>query len=608
MTYKSLNACCLELENQGQLVRIHDELDPHFVIPEIHRRVYQAQGPALLFEHVKGSPFRAVSNIFGTTQRCELIFSDVLKKFEWLIQAKIDPTSILKSPIRSIRHFPFLLSAIPSRRRTNSLIHSCKISNLPAITSWPMDGGSFITLPQVISFPPGVRDPKQANVGMYRVQLNGNDYLQDHEIGLHYQLHRGIGIHHQQHIEKKIPFHISIAVGGPPAYTLASIFPLPEGLSEILFSGLLNNRKYRYALSNEYFIPQDVDFCICGQVAENALKMEGPFGDHLGYYSLAHPFPFLKNLKVYHKKDPIWHFTVVGRPPQEDSSFGYLIHTLVSALSTSEYPGIRALHAVDAAGVHPLLLAIGSERYMPFREPVPEEILTQANHLLGKGQTSLAKYLFIAADDAGCTLNIKDVPSFFSHILERANFHRDLHFYTKTTIDTLDYSGEGWNAGSKLVLAVHGPVLRNLGTSLSAFTNLPSAFTKARLIHKGIVALQTKSFKSYAEAEHEIKDLTEYFHNPLFAEYPLIILVDDSEFVAKNFSNFLWISFTRSNPSHDVYGVQSGIENKHWHCDPPLIIDARKKPHHAPELTVDSETESKVTSYMQSHSILRKFV
>ncbi len=608
MTFKSLQDCCLELEKQDQLIRIKEELDPHFVIPEIHRRIYKAQGPALLFEKIKGSPYKAVSNIFGTTQRCEFIFADVLKKFEWLIKTKMDPLSVAKAPVEFLRHVPFLLSALPASRTNKLQTSGCKISDLPAIKSWPMDGGSFITLPQVISFPPGTFDPKQANVGMYRIQLDGNDYHTDTEIGLHYQLHRGIGIHHLQHKEKGLPFKISIAVGGPPAYTLASIFPLPEGLSEILFSGLLNNRRYRYAIYDGYFIPQDVDFCICGEIAENDLKLEGPFGDHLGYYSLAHPFPYLKNIKIYHKPDPIWHFTVVGRPPQEDSSFGYLIHHLVSALSANEYPGIKALHAVDAAGVHPLLLAIGSERYMPFRDPVPEEILTQANHLLGKGQTSLAKYLFIAAESQSHPIDIYNIPAFLEYILERADFKRDLHFYTKTTIDTLDYSGEGWNAGSKLVIAAHGPAIRNLGTTLSAFEKLPLPFCKAQLIQKGVVTIQSNPFLSYSDAQREIQILSEFLDQSPFSEFPLIILVDDAEFVKENFNNFLWVTFTRSNPSHDIYGVRSGFLNKHWYCDAPMIIDARKKPHHAPELVVDPQTESSVTEFMKSHALLRKYI
>jgi 4-hydroxy-3-polyprenylbenzoate decarboxylase len=608
MSYKSLKDCCEDLERNGFLVRLQESLDPKLIIPEIHRRVYEAQGPALLFENVIGSKFQAVSNVFATSLQSEFIFRHELKKLEWLFRAKADPVSAIKSPLKSLGNIPFLGSALPKKTYHNQLKHFCKISDLPQIVSWPKDGGSFITLPQVISFPPNSRDPKQANVGMYRIQLTGNNYITDQEVGLHYQIHRGIGIHHLQHNDQKVPFHLSIGVGGPPAYTLASIFPLPEGLSEILFSGLLNNRRYRYTIQGDYFIPQDVDFCITGTVNTKRLKPEGPFGDHLGYYSLAHDFPFLENIKVYHKKDAIWHFTVVGRPPQEDTSFGHLIHQMVASITTTEFPGIKQIHAVDAAGVHPLLLAVGSERYMPFRDRKPEEILTMANHLLGRGQTSLAKYLIIAAEENHNPLDTHDIKRFLNYVLERIDWRYDLHFYTQTTIDTLDYSGQGWNSGSKLVIACNRDKKRELDSDLTKFSSLPDSFSNVRLIQKGIVAIQCKAFGSYDMVSSEINAIKEYLSDKKFEQFPLVVLCDDSPFISTNYSNFIWVTFTRSNPSHDIYGVHERVEHKHWSCGHTLIIDARSKPHHAPPLEVDSDTKQKVDDIIFRNPVLKKIL
>ncbi|MGB3197127.1 MAG: UbiD family decarboxylase, partial [Saprospiraceae bacterium] len=426
MIYKNLNDCVKDLESRGQLIRIKEEINPNLEIAEIHRRVYEQKGPALLFEKIKGSPFKGLSNLFGTIERSEYIFQDVLKKFEFLIKLKIDPTFALRNPGKTLMNLPSMLSSIPRKAWNNSIVNqTCKISQLPQIKSWQDDGGAFVTLPQVISFPPGSKKLKDANVGMYRIQLSGNEYEMDKEVGLHYQLHRGIGIHHKMYNESDKEFKISIGIGGPPSNTLASIFPLPEGLSEIIFSGILGQRAYRYNWQNGYFIPSEADFVITGKINKSKLKPEGPFGDHLGYYSLTHDFPVMEVDKIFHRKDAIWHFTVVGRPPQEDSSFGHLIHELVKSLTTHELPGIKEVHAVDAAGVHPLLLAIGSERYMPFRERKPEEILTQANLLLGKGQTSLAKFLFIAADEENSSLNLKNIPEFIIYCLERADFTKD---------------------------------------------------------------------------------------------------------------------------------------------------------------------------------------
>ncbi len=605
MSYKSLQEACVDLEKNNMLIRIPDELDGNLVIPELHRRVQAIQGPALYFEKIKGSKFPGVSNLFGTNARSEFLFKDVLYKLEWLIKIKADPEQLIKRPFSLIKHIPYLIKGLPKKTNTQRLNHECSLRELPKIRAWPKDGGSFVTLPQVISFPPGTLDPKKANVGMYRIQLDGNDYKPDLEIGLHYQLHRGIGIHHQQYKESTASFRISIGIGGPPAYTLASIFPLPEGLSEILFSGFLNNRRYRYRIDNSYFIPQDVDFCITGKVSMNELKQEGPFGDHLGYYSLQHPFPFLTDIKIYHKPNPIYPFTVVGRPPQEDSSFGYLIHKMVSELTSVEYPGIKQLHAVDATGVHPLLLAVGSERYMPFRDRKPEELLTSANLLLGKGQTSLSKYVFIAAEEPGRQIDVHNIIDFFEFILERIDWNSDLHFYTNTTIDTLDYSGDQWNGGSKLVIACNRNKSRELSIDLQVFNDLPSLYKNCKLIQKGIVLLETKPFTNYNDSLQELNVLTDYLDQSKFHGFPLIILCDNTEFCSASYSNFLWVTFTRSNPASDIYGVRADYHHKHWHCKNTLIIDSRKKPHHAPELEVDRVTCQIVDEFISKTPSLR---
>jgi len=163
--------------------------------------------------------------------------------------------------------------------------------------------------------------------------------------------------------------------------------PLPEGLSELTFAGMLANRRFRYSRKNGYIISSDADFVITGIIRKNIKKPEGPFGDHLGYYSLQHDFPVMRVERVCCRRRPIWPFTVVGRPPQEDSMFARLVHELVGPAIPRTIPGIKAVHAVDAAGVHPVLLAIGSERYVPYEDPRrPRELLTLANALLGHGQ------------------------------------------------------------------------------------------------------------------------------------------------------------------------------------------------------------------------------
>jgi 4-hydroxy-3-polyprenylbenzoate decarboxylase len=303
---------------------------------------------------------------------------------------------------------------------------------------------------------------------------------------------------------------------------------------------------------------------------------------------------------VYHRKDPLWHFSVVGRPPMEDSSFGWLIHELVAPLAPQEFPGLKELHAVDAAGVHPLLLAIGHERYMPFRERVPEEILTIANRILGSGQTSLAKFLFIAASDDDPKLDTHDIGHFLQHFLERVDWTRDLHFHTKTTIDTLDYSGSGWNAGSKVVLACRGERRRELATTLPAGFSLPNGFSNPRFCLPGILALDATPYKVQETASKQVSELCTHLERFALEGIPLVILCDNSSFTATNLNNLVWVAFTRANPSHDIHGVRSFTEHKHWGCSGPLVLDSRIKPHHAPELEPNPDSVKKAQKILQN--------
>ena len=594
--YNSLSDVVKDLDSKGMLMRISREVDPDLEAAEIHRQVFDKQGPAILFEKIKGSPFPALSNLYGTLDRTDYLFRKTLPKIKKVIELKADPSRLLRQPLRYLTTPMTALLALPGKSwfGAPSMYGQTTIDKLPLIKSWPMDGGAFVTLPQVFTLPPGDKNPMRSNIGMYRIQLTGNDYITNEEVGLHYQLHRGIGVHHEAYNRSPLPFRCSVFVGGLPSHAFSAIMPMPEGISELTFAGMLGGRRFRYTWDDMgHFISSDADFVITGTVLKGVKRPEGPFGDHLGYYSLAHDFPVMKVDRVYHRKDAIWHFTVVGRPPQEDSSFGYLIHKLVEDLTAQEFPGVKEIHAVDAAGVHPLLLAIGRERYMPFRDAGPEEILTIANRILGSGQTSLAKYLIIAADDVP-ELACHNIADFFCHFLERVDWRRDLHFQTKTTIDTLDYSGDSWNGGSKVVMACRGNKRRQLGERFAPASGFVID-TSIKVILPGILGISMKSFESYDTAFAEMKNLESYLRSQDLSGFPLVVVSDDSEFTAATLNNFLWVTFTRSNPSHDIYGVDSFTEFKHWGCGGSLIIDARKKPHHAPELVPDKDIVNKVT-------------
>jgi 4-hydroxy-3-polyprenylbenzoate decarboxylase len=308
--------------------------------------------------------------------------------------------------------------------------------------------------------------------------------------------------------------------------------------------------------------------------------------------------------KVWHRKDAIWPFTVVGRPPQEDTTFGQLIHELTDPIIPTVIPGVKGVHAVDAAGVHPLLLAIGSERYMPYLDRrEPQELLTQANSILGNGQLSLAKYLWIT-DDPSETLRLSDVQDFFRHMLQRVDWRRDLHFQTRTTIDTLDYSGTGFNQGSKVIVAATGEPIRKLSTQLPSELSLPEGFRHPRVVAPGILAVETSG-----QVDQPLRTFVDFFspQSPINA-FALITLVDDSEFTARTFSNWLWVTFTRSNPATDIEGIGADTCHKHWGCQGSLVIDARVKPHHAPPLVEDPKITAMVDARAARGGPLSQFL
>jgi 4-hydroxy-3-polyprenylbenzoate decarboxylase len=629
MSHRSTHEVVEDLRQHGRLIEIVESISPTLEMAEIQRRVYARGGPAILFSNPIGTSFPMVSNLFGSLDQARFIFRQTIDSVRRAIELKIDPTAALRQPWRYLSAPWVGLTMMPRRVHYGPVLaNTISLKQLPQLISWPDDGGPFVTLPQVLTQAPseaGVK-PSLANInlGMYRVQLAGNNYIPNEEVGLHYQIHRGIGIHHQAAVAAGRALPVAVTVGGSPAMTLSAVMPLPEGMSELTFAGALAGHRIPMILGlNHAPIYADADFLIEGEVALTAVKPEGPFGDHLGYYAKQHEFPFLRIRRVTHRPNAIWPFTVVGRPPQEDTTFGELIHELTGPIVPTVLPGVKAVHAVDAAGVHPLLLAIGSERYTPYRNPNrPQELLTQANAILGQGQMSLAKYVMIINQRDDPSLDIHDIQAFLKHLLERVDWRRDLHFQTQTTIDTLDYSGQGLNLGSKVVIAASGPVRRRLATEMLSELNLPAGYSNPKLCLPGVIAIQASPMTSIPvscerdrnellavlEAQMGRLDHESFDGQKSKQEVALCVLVDDSDFVAQRLNNFLWATFTRSNPATDVHGLFASIIDKHWGCEGALIIDARRKPHHAPPLIEDKSVTAKIDALAARGGPIAKYL
>lgn len=613
MGYLTLQHCVADLESAGHLIRFDTEVDACLEVAEIHRRVNASDGPAVLFTNVKNCRFPMVSNLFGTMERARYIFRDTLHSVQHLIQLKLDPRAAWKHPGRSMAAMRAAISMMPRRvRHAPVMTQTVSVSDLPQLKSWPDDGGPFITLPVVYTEHVDRPGMGQSNLGMYRVQLSGGDYRTNEEVGLHYQIHRGIGVHHAAAIQAGRPLHVNVFVGGSPAVMVAGVMPLPEGMSELGFAGALAGyRLPMYAGSTPLPVYAQADFCLSGTVDSDRLLPEGPFGDHLGYYSLIHDYPVLRVDRVTHRKDAIWPFTVVGRPPQEDSVLGELIHELTGPIIPTVLPGVQAVQAVDATGVHPLLLAIGSERYVPYEvRDRPRELLTQANAILGQGQLSLAKYLLIVAQEDQPSLKIDHTQDFFRHLLERVDWTRDLHFQTLTTIDTLDYSGTGLNEGSKVVVAAVGPACRQLPQELPPDLRLPEGFGDPRVCLPGVLAIQGPVCPDRrGQAERQMVDFCkQYQHKDSINQFPLLVVVDDSQMVERTLNNFLWVTFTRSDPATDLYGIEEFVSHKHWGCRGALVMDGRAKRHHAPPLLEDPTVSRRVDALAACGGPLAKFL
>lgn len=598
MGYQNSGECLADLEARGDLVRIREEVDPRLEAGAIQRRVQAAAGPALLFERVKGTAFPMAANLFGTLERTRHIFCDTLGTLRAIMAAKADPAGALKRPWRLAGLPRALWNARPKAVADGpALARATTLDALPQLVSWPGDGGAYVTLPQVYTEHPGKPGFEASNLGMYRVQISGGALQPGVEAGLHYQIHRGIGPHHATALARGEELPVNVFVGGPPAMTLAAVMPLPEGMPELFFAGVLGGRRVAMVRRPGMLpVAAQADFCIQGAVIPGHVKPEGPFGDHLGYYSLAHDFPVMRVDAVTHRPDAVWPFTTVGRPPQEDTTFGAFIHELTADLVPTVFAGVREVHAVDAAGVHPLLLAVGSERYVPYAEErIPQELLTNAMGLLGNTQTSLSKYVIIAAREDDADLSAFDVPGFFRHVLERIDLSRDLHFITRTTMDTLDYSGISLNQGSKAVIAAAGRPRRELGIERPDIS-LPQGFSGPVFFAPGILVVGAPPHAlGRDEPDPAMEDMARALEQAGdLSGFPLVVAVDDAAFAAHDWDNFLWVTFTRSDPASDSYGAGAFSHAKHWGCAGPLVLDARLKTYHAPPLEPDPAVEKRV--------------
>lgn len=570
------------LRAEGDLVEIDAPVDAKLEAAEIHRRVIAANGPALLFKNIKGASFPLVTNLFGTRKRVELAFGP--RPGRLISQIAHAPETLLPPSLGKIWEHRELLGSLAKvglKRLSRGPITECidtppALTRLPLLTTWPEDGGPFITLPLVLTKHP---EKDLTNLGMYRIQRFGDDTT-----GVHMQIGKGGGFHLAAHRALNKPMPVSIFIGGPPALIMSAISPLPENVPELLFSSLLLGGRLPVVKNsiNGLLTPAEAEFALVGEVLPNEMHPEGPFGDHYGYYSLKHDYPLFRCKALMHRKDAICAATVVGKPRQEDFYLGDFLQEILLPLVKLVMPGVLDLWSYGETGYHALTAAKVSERYK-------RESMASAFRILGEGQLSLTKFLLMT--DGGPDL--RDFKSTIQHILERADFRTDLFIFSNLSMDTLDYAGPKVNEGSKGVLLGVGKPVRDLPKSLP--NQLPRGAKEMKIFCPGVLVIDGPSYeddKSFAD---------QLAKDPAIKNWPLVVLCDSAERCARSSMNFLWTTFTRFEPAADIHGAEVGVMRNHIAYTPPIVIDARMKPWYPKELFCDPDTKELVSKRWQEY-------
>lgn len=560
------------LRRERDLVEVDVPCDARLEIPEIHRRVIEEGGPALLFRRVTGSTMPVVTNLFGTRKRIDIAFgSRPLAFVSTAARAATELVPPTPGKLWGFRGFFSEALRLGTRRAsaapvTDVVETDVDLRRLPALTQWPEDGGPFLTLPLVYTEHP---DRHEHNLGIYRIQIHD-----DRTTGVHWQIGKGGGFHHHVAESRGQALPLTIFLGGPPALMLSAIAPLPEGVPELLLASLLQGTKLPMVdvPDHPHRLVATAEIALVGNVPPKVRRPEGPFGDHYGYYSLAHDYPVLLVSRLYRRRDAIFPATVVGKPRQEDFYLGDYLQELLSPLFPLVMPAVVDLWSYGDTGFHSLAAAIVKDRYA-------REAMASAFRILGEGQLSLTKFLLVT--DA--RLDLRDFRSVLTHVLSRARFQTDLFVFANLSMDTLDYTGPTVNEGSKGVLLGLGDSIRNLPREFRG--DPPSGVEKAAVFCPGALVLQGPAF------ERDRAFPTRLAEDPTLAEWPLVILVDDASAAAKDDRSFLWHVFTRFEPAADIHGKSREIVRNHIAFEPPIVLDARRKPWMPGEVDVDPDTK-----------------
>ncbi|HEX5042442.1 MAG TPA: UbiD family decarboxylase [Candidatus Polarisedimenticolaceae bacterium] len=575
-TFPDLRSFLDRLRREGDLAVVEAEVDARLEVAEIHRRVIAAGGPALLFPHVRGAGYPLVTNLFGTARRAALAFGTrprrLLERLVGLLPELLPPTPGKLWAARDL--VPALLRAGVRRRRrgpvTERLTRTFDLTCLPATTSWPEDGGPFLTLPLVFTRHPVTGVP---NLGIYRMQVHGPRTL-----GMHWQIGKGGGFHYAAAEASGDSLPATVFLGGPPALVLSAVAPLPENVPELLLASLIAGRRLGMLPGpGGHPLVAEAEFALMGRVPPHVRRAEGPFGDHYGYYSLRHPYPVLEVEAVAHRRDAIFPATVVGKPRQEDFYIGDLLQELLSPLFPVVMPAVDALWSYGETGYHALAAAVVRQRYA-------REAMGAAFRILGEGQLSLTKFLLVLDQP----VDLRDFPAVLQALLARTHPETDLFVFSNVSMDTLDYTGVEVNEGSKGVWLGLGDPVRELPRIFRPEGDLPAGLRDPRVFCPGCLVVGGPSMEAEPGAA------ARFAGHPALSTWPLVVLSDEPARAAASPMNFLWTTFTRFAPGTDLHAARQRVVRNHLAYTAPVLLDARMKPGYPAELFADPGTDALV--------------
>ena len=531
------------LEREKQLTRVRVEVDPEYEITEIATRVVKEQGPALLFEHVKGSNLPVAINFLGSHRRVELALGrhpqEVGNDLKRLMEAAMPPRP--QKLIDEWRTIGRVLAASPYHKLkgpAQAVAETPDLRRLPILKCWPKDAGRFITFGMVFTQDP---DTGARNVGIYRMQVKAPD-----QVMMHWQIAKGGGYHHWKAEQQRKALPVAVVIGADPILYICAVSPLPEGIDELAFAGFLRGSRVHLSPGKSgQMVPADAEIVLEGYVPPKERAQEGPFGDHFGHYSHPKPCPILRIQHMTHKSAPVYAAAVVGKPPQEDRYIGNAVQEMLLPMIRIIHPEIRDIWAYYEAGFHSLCVISAIQRF-------GKEGVKAAMGLLGTGQMALTKVVVVVDAD----VDARDFKAVLRAL--RANFDpsQDFLLLPGVPFDTLDFTSFTLNLGSKMILdATSQAAPQSTGgipeVSDAQIKALHPRIRRSRLVEGALLAVCVEG-----EGRTVIEQLVK---TPACAGIKAVAVVSEDVKLDDD-ESLLWGIFTRFDPARDVVFTQAELK------------------------------------------------